>query len=194
LFNNGKFNVTVRKNEDVDNAGMIVTGAFSKTGGLATIDAERERDWICETLGIDKSNVVVTNAVMKSMSGEDVFGVTNVVTNVITGTLMGVIKLSSRGNKGMGYHEAWHYVNLLIHDTKTRRRIYEAYAKANGLYKPGVKLRDIEEHMADAFAKDVMLNQDTTLLGSTRRLWRNILDFILVTGNRKLYRSVFNAI
>lgn len=195
LCGNGKIHIVIKNNIDTTDNDMIVSAVFQTKGGSATINAQNERKWLEETLGIPEEDVVITNAVMRSVKNEAVYGVVQTALDVITGKLAGFITLSTQGDAGMGYHEAWHYINLLIHDDATRRRIYDAYkATHKKLNKSGIKYRDVEEAMADEFARDVLLDQDHSTSGIIRRFFRNVADFILFTGNRHAYRKVFNAV
>ena len=195
LCGNGKIHIVIKRNLDTTDNDMVVSGVFQTQGGNGTIDVQKERKWLEDTLGIPEEDVVVTNAIMRSVKNEAVYGVVQTALDVITGRLGGFITISAQGDAGMGYHEAWHYINLLIHDSATRRRIYDAYkATHKNLNKPGVKYRDVEEAMADEFARDVLLDQDHSVSGIIRRFFRNVADFILFTGNRHAYRKVFNAV
>ena len=195
LCGNGKIHIVVKNNIDTTDNDKIVSGVFQTTGGTGSIDAKSERKWLQDTLGIPEEDVIITNAVMRSVKNEAVFGVVQTALDAITGRLSGFITLSTQGDEGMGYHEAWHYINLLIHDEPTRRRIYDAYKSTHKkLNKTGVKYRDVEEAMADEFARDVLLDRDHSVSGVVRRFFRNVADFVLFTGNRHAYRKVFNAI
>nr|DAS39562.1 MAG TPA: F/Y rich C-terminus [Caudoviricetes sp.] len=68
---------------------------------------------------------------MRSIDGVEVFGVTQVVVDKIAEEMVGMFQLSREGGSGLHYHEAWHYVNLLMHDGKTREDIYRSYIKSH---------------------------------------------------------------
>ena len=196
LYKNGKAKVQVRRDADFDNWRNPVTGIFSKTiGGSGTFEIEKARKWLSETLGIDADNIVVTNAIMRSATDEDVFGLTNVALDRIAGEITGYMKFSEYADAGIEYHEAWHYVNLLMHDKETRRRIYQSYVKSHkALQKPGVKVKDIEEAMADDFKVFMEGFTDKSIIGKVRRLFSNILDFLIASRRKNSYKTVFKAI
>jgi hypothetical protein len=173
-----------------------VTGVFSKTlGGSGTFNINKARKWLSDTLGIDASNIVLTNAIMKSTTDEDVYGLTNVALDRIVDEVTGYMKFSEYADRGIEYHEAWHYVNLLMHDKNTRMRIYQAYLRTHKkLNKPGVKISDVEEAMADDFKVYMEGFTDKSIFGSVRRLFSNILDFLISSRNKRAYKSVFKAI
>jgi hypothetical protein len=64
---------------------------------------------------------------MKGLHNETVYGVTNLACSSIVDSVYGFITLSKKSGKGLEYHEAWHYVNLLLHNRTMRMKIYEDY-------------------------------------------------------------------
>lgn len=196
LYKNGKAKVQIRRDSDFSNWQNPVTGVFSnKIGGSGTFDFDKARKWLSETLGIDEDNIVLTKAIMRSMTNDDVFGLTNVALDRIAGEVTGYMKFSEYADSGIEYHEAWHYVNLLIHDKETRNRIYKSYLKNHkNLNKPGVKIKDIEEAMADDFKLYMEGFFDKSTAGKIRRLFRNILDFLIVSRRKSEYRIAYKAI
>lgn len=196
LYKNGTAKIQVRRDADFGNWRNPVTGIFSKRiGGKGTFDFDKAKTWLSKTLGIDESNIVLTKAVMRSATNEDVFGLTNVVLDRIAGEVTGYMKFSDNANAGIEYHEAWHYVNLLMHDKETRERIYKSYIQTHkALNKPGVTIADVEESMADDFKLYMEGFTDKSILGNVRRLFSNILDFLILSRRKSAYRRAFNAI
>lgn len=196
LYKNKKAKVQVRKDADFGNWRNPVTGVFSKTiGGQGTFKFEKARKWLAQTLGIDPDNVVLTNAVMRSTTNESVYGLTNVALDRIAGEVTGYMKFSEYADEGIEYHEAWHYVNLLMHDKETRGRIYESYIKSHkSLNRPGIKIKDVEEAMADDFKVYMEGFVDKSISGKIRRLFSNVLDFLIASRRKSEYRIVFKAI
>lgn len=196
LYKNKKAKVQVRRDADFGNWRNPVTGVFSKNiGGHGTFQFEKARKWLSETLGIDKDNIVLTNAIMRSTTNESVFGLTNVVLDRIAGEVTGYMKFSQYADSGIEYHEAWHYVNLLMHDKETRARIYESYIKSHkNLKRSGIKIKDVEEAMADDFKVYMEGFVDKSISGKVRRLFSNILDFLIASRRKSLYRIAFKAI
>lgn len=196
LYKNGTAKVQVRRDADFGNWRNPVTGVFSKTiGGSGTFNFDKAKAWLSKTLGIDESNIVLTKAVMRSTTNEDVFGLTNVALDRIAGEVTGYMKFSEHADAGIEYHEAWHYVNLLMHDKETRARIYESYIKNHkNLNKPGVKIKDVEEAMADDFKIYMEGFLDKSISGKVRRLFSNVLDFLIASRRKSEYRRAFKAI
>jgi hypothetical protein len=145
-------------------------------------------------LGIDESNILLTKAVMRSTTNESVFGLTNVALDRIIGEIFGYFKFSERANAGIEYHEAWHYVNLLLHDENTRRRIYESYIKTHKDLNENLTIGEVEEIMADEFKKFMEGYLDNSLSGKVKRLYNNVLDFLIISRRKKAYKRVFRDI
>jgi len=98
----------------------VVNGVYQtkKSGGL--MNRESAMQWLKDKLGIPEYDVLFTDLVMTSVeNGEPVFGVTNVALDRLREEFVGTFKLNPIGGRGLHYHEAWHYVNLLLHDQKT---------------------------------------------------------------------------
>jgi len=124
------------KNEDFSEGDTDIrySGVYSEVRGSGNLDIDKARDWLYKTLGINPYNVVLTNAIMRGAENEAIFGATNAAVDVLTGEITGTITLSKFAGKGIHYHEAWHYVNLLMHTEQERIAIYDAYLKRHYLY------------------------------------------------------------
>lgn len=192
LYGNGTGKVQFKKNEDFNTQS---TGIYSKTiGGEGTFEFERAKAWLVKTLGIDENNILLTKAVMRSTTDESVFGLTNVALDRIIGEIFGYFKFSEKANAGIEYHEAWHYVNLLLHDENTRRRIYESYIKTHKGLNEDLTIGEVEEMMADEFKKFMEGYLDNSLSGKVKRLYNNVLDFLIISRRKKAYKRVFRDI
>jgi hypothetical protein len=66
-------------------------------------------------LGLTDDQVIITNAVLKSFTNKRVYGVTQVAADIINGEARVQFILSKNANRGVYFHEAFHYVNLLLH-------------------------------------------------------------------------------
>ena len=170
------------------------TGVFSKVRGSGIVDVESAKKWLNKTLGIDDSNVIVTNGVMRSFENEAVYGLTVASLDSIYGEVVGNIMISSQSGAGVEYHEAWHYVNLLLHNKLERNAIYKDFAKAKG-FDPDTTIKaDIEEEMAEDFRRWMLMQQDNSVKGKIRRWYNNVLDFVLLSRRKSLYRAVYKEI
>lgn len=172
-----------------------LSGAFSKThGGHGTLDIEHARNWISSRLGIDKSRINVLNGLLKSMSSGEAYGVTTVISSVLANKVVGMMAFNDQADAGIEYHEAWHYVSLLLSDPKTRRRIYDAYAKAHNFKTGQYKYKEIEEMMADDFMNYVQRAEDKSILGSVKRFFNDVAVFLFASQNKKAYRQMYKDI
>jgi hypothetical protein len=76
--------------------------------------------WLKHKLGISEYDVLVSEIAMRSVeNGKPVFGVMNVAFDTLREEFAPSFILNPIGGRGLHYHEAWHYVNLLLHDTTT---------------------------------------------------------------------------
>lgn len=170
-----------------------VTGAFSRTRGSGKINTDQAREWIQKTLGINPWQVIVTDAVMRSCEGEEVFGVTNVMLDRLANEMVGTIQLRSDSGSGVEFHEAWHYVNLLVHNSIQREIIYSSYEKEHPNLK-GAPYKVIEEAMAEDFRDYMEMRTAKGIKGKIKRLFNDVLDLISATRRKSEYRHVYRTI
>lgn len=171
------------------------TGVFSRNKTKGRFDEKSARKWLSDTLGIDQSEVVVWDALDDTLHDPEVFGAVDVIVDSLTNSLVGSIGLRSNGGASVHYHEAWHYVNLLLHTEQEREYLYQVYLNTHkGFAKTKPANRDIEERMAEDFRKWVLLQEDMSIIGSVRRFFTNALDFLRIFNKKQQYRDVFNAI
>ena len=130
---------------------------------------------------------IVENAIFKSASsGEEVYGLVNLSLNALN-DLSADIRLSSKAGKGVHYHEAWHYVNLLMHDANERAILYKEYEDLHPELK-GKMYKDIEEAMAEDFRAYMEMRTSYAPSSIINRLWDDIKTLIGVANNKSAYR------
>lgn len=174
-----------------------VFGVYSTKRGEGTIDTEKSKQWLRNTLGLDEDQMIVVNAIHRAASDKIAYGLTDISANAITGEIQGTIFLSRESGLGNEYHEAFHYVNLLLHNRFTRQKIYDVWRKS---HKDQAHLDDssIEEELAEDF-KAYMLKYDRNERSPKLiRFFRNILTFVqtFLTHKReirKLYNDIRNG-
>ena len=195
LYNDGTGNVFVGRNQMYEWA-RPVSGVYSTQEQKGKLNEKEAKLWLTDKLGIPEHKIVVRDAVMRSMDGVEVFGVTQVVVDKIAGEMVGMIQLSEDGGSGLHYHEAWHYVNLLMHDSKTREDIYRSYVKSHPqLNKKDVTIKEVEEAMAEDFRMYMEGAYDKSMSGKIKKLFNDILDFVVsLFSNRREYRQAFKNI
>ena len=171
-----------------------VFGVYSTERGEGTIDTEKSKQWLRDTLGLDEDQMIVVNAIHRSVSDTIAYGLTDISANAITGEIQGTIFLSKQSGLGNEYHEAFHYVNLLLHNRFARQKVYDAWRKS---HKDKADLSDsaVEEELAEDF-KAYMLKYDRNERSPKLiKFFRNILTFVqtFLTHKREI-RRLYNDI
>lgn len=154
-----------------------VGGIYSKKRGKGRLDADSAKTWIQTALGLSDDQILVTNGIMKSLSNDTVYGVTNLAASSIVDSVYGFITLSKIGGKGIEYHEAWHYVNLLLHNRAMRTKIYNDYRSRHPELK-NVTIGDIEEALAEDFRSYMLGFEDQSWSARTKRFFKNIKQVV----------------
>lgn len=175
---------------------------FYATGMYSTEDNEVNRisqdlreakKWLMEKLGLDTDQVMVFNGVIRSAAnGPRVYGVTRLAANGI-----GNIILGQGSGEGIQYHEAWHFVNMLIHSPRERQIVYEDFVKHHPEYK-NASINEVEEAMAEDFRNwAVIQNAKWFNLGyQTIKLFRAVKDFVksILGMSDNLYTTIYKGI
>lgn len=169
------------------------SGVFSTEEQQGQMSIDESREWLSEKLGIEKGNVIVIDGVMKSASDEDVFGLMTVVSGILSNGDNPVFMLSNKAGRGIQYHEAWHYVNLLLHNKYQRAAIYDRYVKAHKGYE-NYTYKQIEELIAEDFRRYAELQNQKGITGTIKRAFDDILKFTGLFNNRYVMYNVFNDI
>lgn len=170
------------------------TGVFStKKAKTKGVDISQAREWLKQHLGLNDNQVIAATATLREMTNDEVFAVTNISINKVAERLYPFIALSERGEYGIQYHEAFHFVNLLMHTKQERAKLYADFIKQNK-WAYDLTYDKIEEIIADRFM-DYMLGYDPISSTKIGRFFRNVYEFILLNiFNRNGYRTVFNKI
>lgn len=193
---NGKLHInaqdplSILRNSKVRQDGY--TGVFSRFKSKGKFDEKAARKWLSEKLGLDEAKVVVLDGVLKSCENSKVYGITNLAVDYIDRQVNGVITLSNQAGYGIHYHEAWHYVNLLLNNKAQRLRLYDAYIKSHNL--KNITFGEVEELMAEDFRRYAEMRNGNGIINTIKRLYNNILDFVKVSRKKDIVRNVFNAI
>lgn len=193
---NGKLHInaqdplSILRNSKVRQDGY--TGVFSKFKSKGKFDEKAARKWLSEKLGLDETKVVVLNGILKSCENSKVYGITSLAADYIDRQVNGVITLSNEAGYGIHYHEAWHYVNLLLNNKAQRLRLYDAYIKSHNL--KNITFGEVEELMAEDFRRYAEMRNGNGIINTIKRLYNNILDFVNVSRKKDIVRNVFNAI
>lgn len=156
---------------------LFPTGVFSTERGQGTVNVQQGREWLSSALGLSPEQIIVTNGVERAASESIVYGATRIATNVITGELFPYVTFSRQAGSGVDYHEAFHLVNLLLHNPKTREKIYEEWVKKHPEDK-SLPVREIEEHIAEDFRYYMLGYDDNQKSPRLLRFFKNIGTFL----------------
>lgn len=155
------------------------------------VNADKAKQWLIKKLGLDPMQVIVTSAAMKSVSnGSSVYGVTRLSINSL-----GQIIFSKTAAEGIEFHEAWHYVNLLVHNDRQRQQVYEDYIKNNPKYATATK-EEVEEALAEDFRKWAIIENSKDLRYLVLKAFKHISNFVKSMFNisQAKYNTVFRNI
>ena len=169
------------------------TGVYQSNKSKGKLDAQQARGWLAKTLGIDEGRVIVLHAIERSASSEEVFGVTKLVTDSITNEMHPIIALSEQAGRGVPYHEAWHYVNLLINTPSQRQDLYEEYMDAHNI-SDNTTFAEVEEMMAEDFRRYCEMKEGYSFTDKLKRLFNNILTFLHIYKKDDQIQQVYDVI
>lgn len=170
---------------------QMVTGVFSTEKGNGKFNENKARKWLANVLGIEDSKIIVLNGILRSIYNEEVYGV---MQQSIDSLNEPVFLFSNEAGQGVEFHEAWHYVNLLLHNNVTRSAIYRAYCKKHPELKDK-SYKEIEELLAEEYRKYAIMRNDNSIGNVIKRWFNNVYDFCTLNyRNKELIRSIFNNI
>ena len=169
-----------------------ITGAASIWRGRGKFNEARTRSWIKRTLGLGDDQMIVVDGIIKSTSDGDVYGLTQLCCDVLDRPF-GAFTFSDDAGRGIGYHEAWHYVNLLLHNRAQRLQLYRAYVAKHPELK-SAKFKEIEERMAEDFRRYGEMMNERNISNVFKKWWNRFLDFLFAYRKRDLIRRVFDSI
>lgn len=170
-------------------------GVFSTVRGEGTLDIAAAKKWLHDTLGIDPDDVMVTNAAMRAINTPSAYGLLQSVFDRIHDEFVARIVLSTKGGAGVEYHEAWHYVSLLLLTPAQRDQIYSDYVKRNPEYSNSTK-QEIEEQLAEEFKAYMLKEVNPTWTYRIKKFFKAIWDLVMAFAGKELslQNQVFNQI
>lgn len=190
LYIDAKDPLSVMRNKTVRQNGY--TGVFSRFKSKGKLNEKTARKWLSDKLGLHESQIVVLDGVLKSFENNRVYGVTNLAVDQINRTINGVITLSNEAGYGIHYHEAWHYVNLLLNNKAQRLKLYQVYAKSHKM--ENATFGDIEEAMAEDFRRYAEVQNGKGIVSLVKRFYNNVLDFVKASRKQDIVLNTFKAI
>lgn len=170
-------------------------GVFSTVRGEGTLDIAAAKKWLHDTLGIDPDVVMVTNAAMRAINTPSAYGLLQSVFDRIHDEFVARIVLSTKGGAGVEYHEAWHYVSLLLLTPTQRDQIYSDYVKRNPEYSNSTK-QEIEEQLAEEFKAYMLKEVNPTWTYRIKKFFKAMWDLVMAFAGKELslQNQVFNQI
>lgn len=184
VYNDGQVYVSKQNYKLVKNKLQGFTQVYSKHKSGGRVNVSRTKKWIREKLGISEHDVI-TDAILFETSDETVYGVTRVACDILNRATVQIGINSSAAGRGVGYHEAWHYVNLLIHTKQQRAKIYDEYRRLN----PDVASysdKAIEEMLAEDFRVWAEIQNENNITNVIKRVWNKFLKFIRLNKNNAI--------
>lgn len=170
-------------------------GVFSTVRGEGALDIAAAKKWLHDTLGIDPDDVMVTNAAMRAINTPSAYGLLQSVFDRIHDEFVARIVLSTKGGAGVEYHEAWHYVSLLLLTPAQRDQIYSDYVKRNPEYSNSTK-QEIEEQLAEEFKAYMLKEVNPTWTYRIKKFFKAMWDLVTAFAGKELslQNQVFNQI
>ena len=196
--------VTVDTLDDIESMnedGFPIAGVYSTEEQKGQLDVEKARAWVKQTLGLLDSQVIITNGILRGLNNKPVYGVTEVSTNILSELIQGTFIFSKYAGSGIHYHEAFHYVNLLLHTKQQRDNIYKEYIKIHPEYKTLPK-RQLEELLAEEFREycEFLDDEEARLANYSgirkwiARLMNRIVEFVKAFGKKDLISKMYKDI
>ena len=187
------YNYAVRKSKRVK-APMWPTGVFSTFKGEGKIDVTKAKSWLQSALGLEPDQIIVVNGLVRAVSDKDVYAATKWAVNTVTNEIYPYIVLSRQSGEGNEYHEGWHMVNLVLHNSAMRDKMYEEWARIHPESKGRTK-KQIEEEMAEDFKAYMLGYDDNAKSPRIIRFFKNIITFIRTYRTKgKILSRVYNDI
>lgn len=192
----GKWQV-IRKDGQLKAAMKVAKrGLASQFKGEGKFNETQARKWLHDTLGLDKSDVIVSEAVFRMAGAPEVYGAVKTCMDRLSGDYIARIFLSEQAGQGIEYHEAFHYVSNLLLNNKVRENVYSDYVSLHPEFENATK-REIEEALAEEF-KEYMLNENIPFLKSLKyrikKAFSAIKYMLGITRNGNLVRTLFKQI
>lgn len=193
VYKDGTVELSAQSVESINSQMSGFTGVFSTAKQRGRFNEETTRRWIEEKLGITSESVIVVSAVMRGCSNKAAYGTMLLATDAMSNALTPTMMFSREAGKGIHFHEAWHYVNLLIHNKNVRQKIYNEYVEKH----PNLKnctYREIEEIMAEDFRRYAEMREGYGFTNRVKRFFNNILDFLFQSRKKTQLRQIYDSI
>lgn len=192
-YKTGKWQV-IRRNGKLQAAQRLAKrGLTSQVKGEGKLNVDEARQWLQDKLGIDKSDIVTSEAVFRMANAPQVYGALKVCIDRLSGDAAARIFLSEQSGQGVEFHEGFHYVSQLLINDKLREQVYQDYVKQYPYLRDASK-QEVEEALAEEFRKYMLNEQRPSLMYRIKKVFNTLLKVLGFTRNGDLVRTLFNKI
>lgn len=192
-YKTGKWQV-IRRNGKLQAAQRLAKrGLTSQVKGEGKLNVDEARQWLQDKLGIDKSDVVTSEAVFRMANAPQVYGALKVCMDRLSGDTAARIFLSEQSGQGVEFHEGFHYVSQLLINDKLREQVYQDYVKQYPYLRDASK-QEVEEALAEEFRQYMLNETRPSIAYRVKKLFNTILKVLGITRNGDLVRTLFNKI
>lgn len=192
-YKTGKWQV-IRRNGKLQAAQKLAKrGLTSQVKGEGKLNVDEARQWLQDKLGINKSDVVTSEAVFRMANAPQVYGALKVCMDRLSGDTAARIFLSEQSGQGVEFHEGFHYVSQLLINDKLREQVYQDYVKQYPYLKDASK-QEVEEALAEEFRQYMLNETKPSIAYRIKKLFNAILKVLGITRNGDLVRTLFNKI
>lgn len=192
-YKTGKWQI-IRRNGKLQAAQKLAKrGLTSQVKGEGKLNVDEARQWLQDKLGIDKSDIVTSEAVFRMANAPQVYGALKVCTDRLSSDTAARIFLSEQSGQGVEFHEGFHYVSQLLINDKLREQVYQDYVKQYPYLKDASK-QEVEEALAEEFRQYMLNETKPSIAYRIKKLFNAILKVLGITRNGDLVRTLFNKI
>lgn len=192
-YKTGKWQI-IRRNGKLQAAQKLAKrGLTSQVKGEGKLNVDEARQWLQDKLGIDKSDIVTSEAVFRMANAPQVYGALKVCMDRLSGDTAARIFLSEQSGQGVEFHEGFHYVSQLLINDKLREQVYQDYVKQYPYLKDASK-QEVEEALAEEFRQYMLNETKPSIAYRIKKLFNAMLKVLGITRNGDLVRTLFNKI
>lgn len=192
-YKTGKWQI-IRRNGKLQAAQKLAKrGLTSQVKGEGKLNVDEARQWLQDKLGIDKSDIVTSEAVFRMANAPQVYGALKVCMDRLSSDTAARIFLSEQSGQGVEFHEGFHYVSQLLINDKLREQVYQDYVKQYPYLKDASK-QEVEEALAEEFRQYMLNETKPSIAYRIKKLFNAILKVLGITRNGDLVRTLFNKI
>ena len=192
-YKTGKWQI-IRRNGKLQAAQKLAKrGLTSQVKGEGKLNVDEARQWLQDKLGIDKSDIITSEAVFRMANAPQVYGALKVCMDRLSSDTAARIFLSEQSGQGVEFHEGFHYVSQLLINDKLREQVYQDYVKQYPYLKDASK-QEVEEALAEEFRQYMLNETKPSIAYRIKKLFNAMLKVLGITRNGDLVRTLFNKI